>query len=152
MGSVTLLDVNCYQIIKKGDKEIIYTLEDFQNDYRITPSQWIDVQAILGDKSDNIPGVSGVGEKYVYDMIREFGSVENIYNNLDKLKENNLYKRYVTVFELQKKEAALSKYLATIVTHAKVDPFQNLNIKDLEINMDEQGKEKVYKKSRFNNK
>jgi hypothetical protein len=43
MGSVTLLDVNCYQIIKKGDKEIIYTLEDFQNDYRITPSQWIDV-------------------------------------------------------------------------------------------------------------
>jgi hypothetical protein len=85
-------------------------------------------------------------------MIREFGSVENIYNNLDKLKENNLYKRYVTVFELQKKEAALSKYLATIVTHAKVDPFQNLNIKDLEINMDEQGKEKVYKKSRFNNK
>jgi 5'-3' exonuclease len=141
-----LLDENIYQVIKKGDKEIIFSLEDFQNEYKITPSQWVDIKAVIGDKSDNIPGVSGVGEKYVYDMINEFGSIENLYNNLDKLKENSSYKRYVTKFESQKKEADLSKYLATIVTQAKVDSLQSLNTKDLEINMDEQGKEQVYEK------
>ncbi|WP_121616832.1 5'-3' exonuclease [Virgibacillus halodenitrificans] len=141
-----LLDTNIYQVIKKGDKEILYSLEDFQSDFGIKPSQWIDAKAILGDKSDNIPGVSGVGEKYVYDMIREFGSVENIYKNLDILKENSSYRRYITKFGTQKKEADLSKYLATIVTHAKVESIENLTIQDLEINMDELGKEKIYER------
>lgn len=141
-----LLDTDIYQVIKKGDKEILYSVEDFQSEYGIKPSQWIDVKAILGDKSDNIPGVSGVGEKYVYDMLKDFGSIENIYSNLDKLKENSSYRRYVTKFESQKKEADLSKYLATIVTKAKVDSIDTINLQDLQINMDEQGKEQVYER------
>lgn len=141
-----LLDTNIYQIVKKGANEILYSLEYFQKEYGVTPSQWIDVKAIIGDKSDNIPGVSGVGEKYVYDLINEFGSIESIYNNLDKLKEINTYRRYVTKFESQRKEADLSKYLATIVTQAKVDSIETLDIRDLKININEEAKEQIYER------
>jgi 5'-3' exonuclease len=142
-----LLDTNINQILRKGQQEILYSINDFQKEYGIRPSQWIDVKAILGDKSDNIPGVSGVGEKHVYDMIKKYGSVENIYNQLDELRENPTYKRYVTKFESQKKEAELSKYLATIVKQARVDALQNLDIQDLTItNIDQHKKEEIYKR------
>jgi 5'-3' exonuclease len=141
-----LLDTNINQILRKGQQEILYSINDFQKEYGIRPSQWIDVKAILGDKSDNIPGVSGVGEKHVYDMIKKYGSVENIYNQLDELREHPTYKRYVTKFESQKKEAELSKYLATIVKQARVDALQNLDIQDLTItNIDQHKKEEIYK-------
>ena len=54
--------------------------------YGVTPTEFIDVKAIMGDKSDNIPGVSGIGEKGAISLIKEFKSIENLYENLECLK------------------------------------------------------------------
>ena len=52
---------------------------------RLAPHQVIDAKALMGDKSDNIPGVKGIGEVGAYKLVREYGSLENIYNNLDNI-------------------------------------------------------------------
>ncbi|MEX3623600.1 5'-3' exonuclease [Viridibacillus arvi] len=139
-----LLDKNIYQILKK-DKEIVYSREDFINEYGITTKQWIDVKAIIGDKVDNIPGVSGVGDKYVYDILKEFGSIENIYENLEELRRNTSYKRYVPKFETQRKEAMTSKFLATIVSKVDIDVISKIDINNFTININKKGKAEIYK-------
>ncbi|PNB68564.1 flap endonuclease, partial [Pseudomonas sp. FW305-BF6] len=58
-----LLNEHTSQIIAQKTGEIIYSMEHFNNDYGIHPKQWVDVKALLGDTSDNIPGCPGVGEK-----------------------------------------------------------------------------------------
>lgn len=70
-----------------------YTVDKIKEEYGITPKQLIDVKGLMGDKSDNIPGVDGIGEKRALDFIRKYGSIENLYDNLDdisgkKTKEN----------------------------------------------------------------
>lgn len=89
-----LLSQNISQLIgsKKGD--IVYSLNHFQDDYHITSEQWIDVKALLGDKSDNIPGCPGVGEKSALPLIQLYGSVENIFGQIDALDPKfNRYKK-----------------------------------------------------------
>lgn len=113
-----LLDRNVAQILKK-DKDVVYSLNDFEKEFNISTEQWIDVKAILGDKSDNIPGISGVGDKYVYEMLQEYKTLEGIYENLASLEENPKYKRYVPKFKEQRKNGFTSKFLATIIR--KVD-------------------------------
>ncbi|RBW67718.1 5'-3' exonuclease [Bacillus taeanensis] len=108
-----LLDENTSQIIsvkKQGD--VLYTLADFKNDYQITPAQWIDVKALLGDKSDNIPGVTGVGEKAALPLVQMYGSIENIYNHLDSL--DPVFKRYTKKLLAGRESAVFSKELVTI--------------------------------------
>lgn len=62
-----------------------YTPETFQNEYDITPIQFIDVKALMGDSSDGYPGVKGIGEKTAFKLIREFQSIEGILENIQKL-------------------------------------------------------------------
>lgn len=57
--------------------------DDFEDTYGITPSQFIDVKGLMGDSSDNVPGVKGIGEKTAFEYIKKFGSIENLYKNLD---------------------------------------------------------------------
>ncbi len=79
------------------------------------PSQVIDILALWGDTSDNIPGVAGIGEKTAKKLISQYGTVEKVYENLDQLKgkqRENL--------ELSKEQVALSKKLATILQDAPV--------------------------------
>ncbi|WP_016839189.1 5'-3' exonuclease [Ureibacillus thermosphaericus] len=139
-----LNDPNTFQIIKKGSEEVVYSKKDFESDYGILTSQWADVKAILGDKSDNILGVSGVGEKFVYDILKEYQSVENLYENLNRLLENHNFKRYLPKFKSQQKEAMLSKYLATIITNVPIEEVQQLDIKNLILNVNVEGKQTVY--------
>lgn len=105
-------------ITKKGVTETaIYDKESFIKEYEVTPTQFIDVKGLMGDKSDNIPGVPGVGEKTAFKLIREYGSVEEVLKNIDsisgkKLKEN---------LENNMEQAIFSKKLATIMREVPVE-------------------------------
>jgi len=74
-------------LTKKGITELIeYDENKFIEEYGITPKQFIDLKGLMGDKSDNIPGVPGIGEKTGIKLLKEFGSIENIYESIDKIK------------------------------------------------------------------
>ena len=87
-----------------------YTPEHVMEKYGITPCKIIDMKGLMGDASDNIPGVPGVGEKTALKLLKEYGSVEKVYESLDsfhgkKLKEN---------LTENEEQAFMSKKLATI--------------------------------------
>ena len=94
----------------------IYNAENFTEKTGITPKQIIDLKALMGDSSDNIPGIPGVGEKTALDLLQTYGSVENLYENTDELK-GKLQQKVVSGKDL----AFLSKTLATIDCDCGVD-------------------------------
>src|SRR5699024_10881678 len=95
---------------KKGITDIdVYTLEFINEKYGLTPLQIIDMKGLMGDTSDNIPGVPGIGEKTAIKLLKKYESVEGLYENIDELKgkqKENL--------ETNKDLAFISKDLATI--------------------------------------
>ncbi|MFN4150368.1 MAG: DNA polymerase I, partial [Candidatus Sericytochromatia bacterium] len=78
--------------------------------YGVTPKQFIDFKAIKGDSSDNIPGISGIGEKGALKLLLEYDSLENIYNNIDKMKANKQREYLIN----DKENAFLFQKLVTI--------------------------------------
>ncbi len=73
--------------MKRGFSDIvIYDEEKVKERYKLTPSEFVDYKALRGDPSDNIPGVAGIGEKTATDLISAYGSLGNVYKNLDKIK------------------------------------------------------------------
>eukprot|EP01026_Neomeris_dumetosa_P034923 TRINITY_DN2795_c0_g2_i1.p1 TRINITY_DN2795_c0_g2~~TRINITY_DN2795_c0_g2_i1.p1 ORF type:complete len:400 (-),score=34.79 TRINITY_DN2795_c0_g2_i1:145-1194(-) len=69
-----------------------YKQEDFENEFSgLKPSQWVDVMALAGDPTDNIKGVKGIGSKIALQLIQEFGSIENLFDNLDKVTTRRKY-------------------------------------------------------------
>lgn len=105
-------------INKKGmtEKEI-YDKKRMEEEFGITPKQFIDVKGLMGDKSDNIPGVPGVGEKTAFKLIVEYGSVENVLMNIDKISGNKLKENLQQYSE----QAVFSKKLATIITDVPIE-------------------------------
>ena len=102
--------------LRTGVKDTItYDEKAFTERYGFPPEQMIDFKAIAGDPSDNIPGVMGIGEKGAMDLIQEFGSVEKIYKEAEKGDASKIKSRYLKKLQGQKKQAMLSKRLATIV-------------------------------------
>lgn len=99
---------------KKGGEVQICTQEGVFEKFGCTPKQVIDVLALIGDSSDNVPGVPGIGDKGAAKLIQEFGSLENIYANLDKVAN----KRQQKGLEENKDLAYLSRQLVTIKTDA----------------------------------
>ena len=83
----------------------------------MTPTEFIDVKALMGDTADNIPGVPGVGEKTATKIIVEYGSLENAYAHVEELKPPRASKNLKEFWE----QAKLSKVLATIDTHAELE-------------------------------
>jgi DNA polymerase-1 len=92
--------------------------------YGITPEQYIDVKGLMGDQSDNIPGVPGIGEKTALKLIRKFKSIENIYENLYEVDKKSVREK----LEANKDIAFLSKKIARIERHM---PYM-CDIEDLE--------------------
>lgn len=107
-----LLSQNTDQLFMKKKQEIHYTHEDFYRDYEILPDQWIDVKALLGDPGDNIPGCPGVGEKSALPLIKQYGTVEALYEKIEEL--DPLYKRYYKKLSDGRDSVAISKELVTI--------------------------------------
>ncbi len=98
-------------LTKKGVSETkLMTREVLQEEMGITPEQITDLKGLMGDASDNIPGVAGVGEKTALKLLLEYGTVENLYEHIDELPKNKLHEKLVNGRE----SAFLSKQLATI--------------------------------------
>ncbi|MBU3160152.1 DNA polymerase I [Clostridium frigoris] len=100
-------------INKKGmsEKEI-YDRNRITTEFGVTPTEFIDVKGLMGDASDNIPGVPGIGEKTAYKLIKEYKSIENLLMNIDKVSGKKLVENLNTYSE----QAIFSKKLATIIT------------------------------------
>lgn len=97
---------------------IIYNREKFLEDYGFEPINIIDLKALMGDSSDNIKGVAGIGEKTATTLIKDFSTVENLYANLDNA---DISKSVKTKLENGKNSALESKWLATIKCDVPID-------------------------------
>lgn len=116
---------------KTGTEIEDYLAEDVKNRYLVTPKEFIDVKALMGDTADNIPGVPGIGEKTATALIGRYGSIEAVHENAAAVKPPRASKNIVEYWE----QAQLSKELATIITdvpiqyhfeEAKIDSVQDL--------------------------
>ena len=104
-------------ITKKGVGEVEeYTLQTVFEKYEMTPTQFIDLKGLMGDQSDNIPGVPGVGEKTGIKLIKEYSSIEGIIENIENLKGS-----IKTKIEVNKDLAIMSKRLATIIKDVPIE-------------------------------
>ena len=109
---------------KKGTSDVkIINPKELKNEYGVTPSQFIDLKALQGDTSDNIPGIAGVGPKTATDLITKYGDLDGVYAHIDEISGQVKEK-----LEAGKEMAYISKKLATIVTKGEMD----LSLKDLE--------------------
>ncbi|QPQ29670.1 DNA polymerase I [Lysinibacillus sp. JNUCC 51] len=105
-------------ITKKGITEIEKNTPAFiAEKYGLTPQQIIDMKGLMGDSSDNIPGVPGVGEKTAVKLLKEHGSVESLYAAMDTVKASKMKEKLVA----NEEQALMSKKLATIFTEAPID-------------------------------
>jgi len=89
---------------------VIYGEKEVEERYGLKVSQMIDYKALRGDPSDNIPGVKGIGEIGACALLKEFGTLENIYKNIDKIKSKSTVEKLKT----SKQMAFFSKRLVTI--------------------------------------
>lgn len=105
-------------ITKKGitEKEV-YNKNRMIEELGVTPNQFIDVKGLMGDSSDNIPGVPGIGEKTAYKLIQQYGSVEKVLENIDNIAGNKIKQNLIDFSE----QAIFSKKLATIITNVPID-------------------------------
>lgn len=102
-----------------GTKETkIYTPERIREEYGVAPRQMIEVKALMGDSSDNISGVKGIGEKTALSLIKEQGNVENLYKNLDSM---TLTKSVRAKLESGYQDAVDSRFLAEICLEVPID-------------------------------
>ena len=127
---------------KRGVTEIDYYTPEFINEkYGLTPQQIIDMKGLMGDKSDNIPGIPGVGEKTAIKLLTEYENVENVLENIDNISGKKLKERLTE----GKEDAILSKKLATIFTDVPVDN----KIEDLTFKEDREKKKELFEKLEF---
>ena len=101
----------------KSNDHIMMTPEVFRETYKVDPIRMIDLKALMGDSSDNIPGVKGIGEKTAISLIEKYGSLENLYNNLDSITGKTKEK-----LELDRENAFMSYDIATIFREVPI-PF-----------------------------
>ncbi|MCX8011285.1 MAG: DNA polymerase I, partial [Ignavibacteria bacterium] len=115
-----LIDENTviYKPLKKSieDAEKIDT-KKLQEEFELSPNQIIDYLALVGDSSDNIPGVKGIGEVTALQLLKEFGSLDGIYANISKISKESIKSKLIS----QKEEAYLSKKLATIKVDCPIE-------------------------------
>ena len=109
--------VKMYKPGKRGDEWEIIDEEGVKEKFGVTPDKVTDVLGLIGDKSDNIPGVLGIGEKTAIPLVQEYGSIEKILKNLDKIPQKGLKEK----LSQNKENALLSKELVTIKTDVPID-------------------------------
>lgn len=111
--------------------------------YELTPKQFIDLKGLMGDKSDNIPGVPGVGEKTGIKLLKEFESIEGIYNNIEKIDGKKLKEKLIEY----RNQAIMSRRLSEIITSVPI----KVNLEELALK-EPNSKEliHIYKKLEFN--
>ena len=120
--SLQLIDKNVHVklVVTKGGQTtaILYPEEKFREEYGFAPKKLIDLKALMGDSSDNIPGVAGVGPKTATDLLVKFGSLDGVYENLN---DKSIRPKLREKLEMDKENAYLSYELATIRPEAPLD-------------------------------
>ena len=130
---------------KKGVTDVDhYTPEFIAEKYNgLKPIQIIDMKGLMGDSSDNIPGVAGVGEKTAIKLLNQFDSVEGVYKNIDKVSGKKLKEK----LELSHEDALMSKELATINRHSPIEvTLSDTKLSDIKDNHE---KIELFKKLEF---
>lgn len=108
---------------KQSEVEIV-DIEGVRKKFGVEPDKVVEVLGLMGDTSDNIPGIKGVGEKTAASLIQEFGSIKNMYANIDKITKPKLRENILTY----KDDALMSEMLVTIKTDVPLKiNFHNLN-------------------------
>jgi len=120
-------DLDCLQLVREGIEALVprrgitdtmvYGPDQVRQRYGFEPLQLIDYKALRGDTSDNIPGVPGVGDKTAGQLVQQFGSIENLLDNLDQLKEG----RVKTALSANADQIRLGKRMVTIRTDVPVE-------------------------------
>lgn len=116
--SLQLVSESCTVRLATNRETVVYTPNKFREDYGLEPIQLIELKALMGDSSDNISGVKGIGEKTAAALIKEQGSVEQLYENLDSMKLTPSVRKKL---ESGHEDAVRSKFLATIVKNAPIE-------------------------------
>lgn len=109
--SLQLIGENVTVLLATNTETIVYDTEKFKETYGILPSQFVDVKALMGDSSDNIPGVAGIGEKTALKLIAQFENLDGLYENLD---DKSITASVRTKLESGRESAYMSKQLAQI--------------------------------------
>lgn len=158
--AVTILtgDRDAFQLIEKNIKVRIprtkmgktetedYTISRIKEEYGLEPEKLIEVKGLMGDASDNIPGVPGIGEKTAISLIQEYGSISNLYEKIEK-QEDTLKGKTREKLVQNRELAELSRTLGTIDTHAPVlEELEELKIKE----WNKENIYKIFKELRFN--
>lgn len=114
-----LVDENVFALLtKKGITNLeVYDVDRIKKEYELTPDQLIDLKGLMGDSSDNIPGVPGIGEKTGIKLLKDFHSLEGVYDHIDDVSGK---KRKENLIEFQQ-QAFLSKKLGEIITDMPLD-------------------------------
>jgi DNA polymerase-1 len=128
-------DKDLYQLIEDGKVVIVDAIKRKEMDeeacvekYGVTPKQFIDYQSILGDSADNVPGVKGIGKVGAEKLLKEFGSLDNIYANIGVIKGANQKKLLAS-----KEQAYMSKELVTL----KQDVFSEFDFEEYKMDIEQ---------------
>ena len=115
-------------LTKKGVSEFeLYTPESLREKYGFGPELFVDYKGLMGDSSDNIPGLPGVGEKTAAKLIIEYGSIEDIVSRVDEVEPE----RIRNIIKENKQTAFMSKRLATIIRNVPIDiDFEEMSLRD----------------------
>ncbi len=116
--SLQLINDKCTVRLATTKETVIYTPEKIEEIYGLSPRQLIEVKALMGDSSDNISGVRGIGEKTALSLIQQAGDVENLYKNLDEM---TLTKSVRAKLESGHQDAIDSRFLAEICLDVPID-------------------------------
>ena len=108
--------ISIYRPAHRGEEFDPITEDTFREKFGLDPEQFIDILALMGDSSDNVPGVPGIGEKTAVKLLQEYGSVENLLNHVDEVKG----KKAREGLQQHRDDALLSKDLVTIRTNLEL--------------------------------
>lgn len=114
----------------KGGRTTVetYTVSELFDEYGVTPDEFVDLKALMGDTSDNIPGAKGIGPKTAIPLISEYHTVENLLNHIDEIKSKSTAKKIAD----SRDNIILSKFLAKIDVDAPIETdIESASIKDI---------------------
>lgn len=121
--SLQLITDNVTVLLAKTKETVVFTPQKFEEVYGLRPLQLIDLKALMGDSSDNIAGVKGIGEKTALELIKKYGSIEKLYDTIDTAELKPAARQKLT----DGKESAFeSKWLATIVDNAPIPDINSM--------------------------
>lgn len=123
--SFQLIRDNVTVLLASTGETKIFDRTAFNEKYGVTPEQFVDVKALMGDSSDNIPGVAGIGEKTALKLIADYGSLDNLYEHLN---DGSIKGATLTKLESGKESAYMSQFLAEIKTDVPLE----ISLSDLE--------------------